>query len=165
MVANEVKELARQTASATEDIGRTVSVVQLDSRQAIDAIADISRTIGTMNEIQAAIAAAVEEQATATSEIGRNVSEAAQGSTDIAFNISQVAQAAKATSEGASQSGEAARELASLAGELSTTVARFQLGGPGRAVVSTAPRARLALPGLPPARARQPGVVLIDRTA
>ncbi len=83
VVANEVKELAKQTAKATEDISRKIEAIQADTKGAVDAIGQIGRIIMQINDIQNTIASAVEEQTATTNEISRNVAEAAKGSTDI----------------------------------------------------------------------------------
>ena len=97
VVANEVKELAKETAKATEDIGLKVEAIQNDAKGAVQAIDEITTVIGRINDIQNTIASAVEEQTGTTNEISRNVSETARGSSDIASNIGGVAQAAKET--------------------------------------------------------------------
>ena len=104
VVANEVKELAKQTARATEDISRKIETIQGDTKAAVLAIGEISGIIKQINEFQASIASAVEEQSVTTNEIGRNVTEAAKGSTEIAQNITGVAQTAKSTASGAGES-------------------------------------------------------------
>jgi len=127
-VANEVKELAKETAKATEDIGRKIAAIQTDAREAVQAIGQISATIAQVNDIQSSIAGAVEEQAATTNEIGRNVAEAARGSADIAQNITGVASAAQSTSSGAAQSQAASAELAKMATDMQALVGQFQLG-------------------------------------
>jgi len=127
VVANEVKELARQTAKATEEIGGSISVMQADAKGALASIEEITAIINKMNEISGIIASAVEEQAATTAEINRNVSEAATGSTEIAKNIKSVADAAKSTTEGASNSQQAASDLSKIAVDLEGAVARFKL--------------------------------------
>ena len=102
VVANEVKELAKQTAKATEDISRKIEAIQGDTKGAVEAIAQIGKIINQINDIQNTIASAVEEQTATTSEISRNVAEAARGSA-IAQNITGVAQAARSTTEGGQQ--------------------------------------------------------------
>jgi methyl-accepting chemotaxis protein len=126
VVANEVKELAKETAKATEDIGQKIDAIQSDTRNAVSAIGEISRIIEKVNEISGAIASAVEQQTATTNEMSRNVSEAAGGTSEIASNIASVAQAARGTTEGANQTQQAARELARMAAELQTMVARFR---------------------------------------
>ena len=118
VVANEVKELAKETAKATEDIGRKIDTIRVDSDGAVTAIGEIGRIIAQINDIQTSIATSVEEQSTTTGEIGRNVNEAASGTREIAENIDNVAQAAQGTSQGAQETQSSAGELSRLAGEL-----------------------------------------------
>jgi methyl-accepting chemotaxis protein len=127
VVANEVKELAKQTAKATEEIGAKIKTIQNDTQGAVDAIKEISGIIGQINQIQTVIASSVEEQAATTNEISKNVSEAATGANEIAKNIGSVSQAAKGTTEGASQTATAAHELARLAAELKQVVDNFKI--------------------------------------
>jgi methyl-accepting chemotaxis protein len=126
VVANEVKDLARETAKATEDIGRRVEAIQADTREAVDAIAEISSIIARINDYQTTIASAVEEQTATTNEMSRNVAEAATGSNEIAQNIVGVATAAQTTSAGVTQSQGAAQELAQLSTELQRLVGTFR---------------------------------------
>jgi len=126
VVANEVKELAKETARATEDIGRKIEAIQNDTRSSVEAIGQISEIINKINSIQSTIASAVEEQSATTSEIGRSVGDAATGSSEIAQNIQTVSQAAEGTSSGASDTQKAAQELSTLASELQSLVGRFQ---------------------------------------
>ncbi|HEX4460926.1 MAG TPA: methyl-accepting chemotaxis protein [Polyangia bacterium] len=139
VVANEVKELAKETARATEDIGRKIAAIQGDAKEAVEAIAQISQTIDQVNDIQSTIAGAVEEQAATTNEIGRNVSEAAQASTDIAQNIAGVAQAAQSTSSGAGQCQGAAAELALMSTQMQSLLAQFSTFEALGVVKSSAP--------------------------
>jgi methyl-accepting chemotaxis protein len=118
VVANEVKELAKQTAKATEDIGGKIEAIQTDTKSAVEAIAQIGRIIGQINDMQSTIASAVEEQTATTAEISRNVGEAALGSREIAQNVMGVAQAAHSTTAGAANTKSAAEELARMAVEL-----------------------------------------------
>jgi len=129
VVANEVKELAKQTAKATEEIGSKIKTIQNDTQGAVDAIKEISAIIGQINQIQTVIASAVEEQAATTNEIAKNVGEAATGATEIAKNISSVSQAAKGTTEGATQTSTAAHDLARLSAELKKVVDLFKIDG------------------------------------
>lgn len=126
VVANEVKELAKQTAQATEEISQKIEAIQTDTKGAVDAISKISTIIGQINDIQGTIAAAVEEQTSTTAEIARNVHEAAKGSSEIAENISHVAMAADNTSSGAKESKTATEELAKMSSSLSGIVAMFK---------------------------------------
>ncbi len=118
VVANEVKELAKQTAAATEDISGKIEAIQTDTEGAVKAITEISKIIGQINDIQNTIASAVEEQTATTNEIARNTNEAARGSSEIAKNVTSVSLAAKSTSEGAANTLTAASELAKLAAQL-----------------------------------------------
>jgi methyl-accepting chemotaxis protein len=122
VVANEVKELAKQTAAATEDISAKIEAIQGDTKGAVGAIGQISKIINQINDIQNTIASAVEEQSATTNEIARNASEAAKGATEITNNIVSVSQAARSTSEGASSTLTAAAELARLAAGLKQIV-------------------------------------------
>jgi len=151
VVANEVKELAKATAKATEDIGAKIEAIQGDTRGAISAIGEITAVIAQINEIQTTIAGAVEEQAATTNEIGRNVAEAAKGSSEIAQNITGVAEAAQSTTQGASQTQTAAAELAKLASELQGLVQQFKIGD-----MATAQSVRVGSPGSPKRAARPP---------
>jgi methyl-accepting chemotaxis protein len=125
VVANEVKELAKETAKATEDISQKIEAIQTDTGGAVDAIGQISTIIDQISDYQNTIATAVEEQAATTNEIARNVSEANRGSAEIAENISGVASAAESTASGASDSQRASAELARMAAELQQLVGRF----------------------------------------
>jgi len=127
VVANEVKELAKETAKATEDIGQKIEAIQSDTKGAVQAIAEIGAVINQVNDISNTIASAVEEQTVTTNEIGRNVAEAARGTSDIAKNISGVAQAAQNTTQGASDSQKASSSLAAMASQLQAIVGRFKL--------------------------------------
>lgn len=127
VVANEVKELAKETARATEDIGQKIEAIQHDTHSAVEAIAQIGNIIKEVNDISNNIAAAVEEQTVTTNEISRNVTEAANGTTDIANNIAGVATAAQDTTRGAADTQTASRALSEMAAELQTLVGRFRL--------------------------------------
>ena len=118
VVANEVKELAKETAKATEDISQKIEAIQSDTTSAVAAIGEISEIIAKISDFQNTIASAVEEQTATTNEISRNVAEAAKGSTEIAQNITGVAQAAKVTMAGANDTQKAAGELSRMAAEL-----------------------------------------------
>jgi methyl-accepting chemotaxis protein len=126
VVANEVKELAKETAKATEDISQKIEAIQGDTQGAVDAIAQISTIINQINDIQNTIASAVEEQTATTNEITRNVSEAARGSSEIAQNIGAVATAAQSTTQGAGDTQTAAAELSKMASELQKLVSTFK---------------------------------------
>jgi methyl-accepting chemotaxis protein len=127
VVANEVKELAKETAKATEDISHKIDAIQGDTTEAVKAIKEIREIIGQVNDISMTIASAVEEQTATTNEIGRNVSEAAQGTSDIARNITGVAQSAQSTASGATETQAAAGSLSQMAGDLQRMVSQFTL--------------------------------------
>ena len=124
VVANEVKELAKETARATEEIGQKIEAIQSDTKGAVAAIGEIGSVINQINDISNTIASAVEEQTATTNEISRNVSEAAKGTTEIASNITAVAQAAKETADGAQDTQKASNQLAQLAAGLQDLVNR-----------------------------------------
>jgi methyl-accepting chemotaxis protein len=126
VVANEVKELAKETAKATEDISRKIEAIQGDTNGAVSAINQISQVIGQISDIQTTIASAIEEQSATTNEIGRTLAEAAKGSTDISKNIGGVAEAARATTVGATDTSKSALSLEKMAGELQTLVSQFR---------------------------------------
>jgi methyl-accepting chemotaxis protein len=131
VVANEVKELAKETAKATEDISRKIEAIQDDTKAAVEAIASISGIINQVNDISTTIASAVEEQNATTNEMARNVSEAAQGSSEITQNIAGVAEAAASTSRGASDTQQAAQQLVETSKALRELVGKFNIGGGG----------------------------------
>ena len=125
VVAGEVKELAQETARATEDIARRVLAIQSDTTGAVDSIAHISAVIDAIHGFQETIASAVEEQTATTNEMSRNVSEAATGSGEIAANIAGVAGAAEQTTRGVGQSMHAIDELTRMSSDLRELVGRF----------------------------------------
>jgi methyl-accepting chemotaxis protein len=125
VVANEVKELAKQTAKATEEISQKIEAIQGVTKGAVTAIEEISTIINQINDISNSIASAVEEQTATTNEIGRSVMEAAQGVNDIAKNIGGVATAARNTTEGANDTKTASLQLSEMAARLQAAVANF----------------------------------------
>ncbi len=127
VVANEVKELAKETARATEEIGRKIEMIQGDTRSAVTAIGEVSAIINQINDISNVIAAAVEEQTATTNEIGRNVGQAAQGTQEIARNIAGVAAAARNTSSGAAEMQRSVNTLTEVSTQLDELVARFAM--------------------------------------
>jgi len=126
VVASEVKELARDTAKATEEIGGRIESMQGDTQRAVEAIAALGTVIERIDALQTKIAAAVEEQSVTTSEISRNISEATTGTSEIAENIVQVAQAAQSTAEGASNTQVSSQELARMAQALQRLVEEYK---------------------------------------
>ncbi|WP_432546622.1 methyl-accepting chemotaxis protein [Kineococcus sp. SYSU DK004] len=127
VVAGEVKELAQQTARATEDITRRVDAIQADTGHAVSSIAQIREVIARISDYQTTIASAVEEQTATTAEMNGNVSEAANSSEDIARNISTIAGTAGATTRAAEQTRQASADLGALSAELSESVGRFRV--------------------------------------
>jgi methyl-accepting chemotaxis protein len=125
VVASEVKDLAQETAKATEDIARRVAAIQSDTESAVVAISEIGGIIARINDYQTTIAAAVEEQTATTSEMNRGVGEAAAGSAEIAANIVSVATAAALTTESVTESQRASEELARMSSQVHAIVARF----------------------------------------
>jgi len=125
VVAGEVKELAQETAKATEEIGRRIDAIQTDSQAAVTAINQISGIISQINDTQSTIASAVEEQTATTNEMSRNVAEAATGATEIASTITGVAQTASDTTDAAESTSQAAGELARMAADLQQLTGQF----------------------------------------
>ena len=136
-VANEVKELAKQTAKATEDISRKIAVIQADTNGAADAIATTGAVINQISDISTAIATAVEEQTATNNEISRNVTEAAKGSSKIKQNIARVSQAAQGTSSRANESMKGAQQLAQISTRLRGLVGQFKVSGPRQCLRGT----------------------------
>jgi methyl-accepting chemotaxis protein len=126
VVANEVKELAKETAKATEDISMKIETIQVDTQGAIEAIRQISEVINQINDISNTIATAVEEQTATANEMGRNVGEASKGSSEIGQNITSVASAAQSTTQGANNTQQAAAELSRMAADLQQLVSQFK---------------------------------------
>ena len=125
VVANEVKELAKETAKATEDISAKIEAIQADTHSSVAVDLGILDIINQIAEFQDTIASAVEEQAATTSEIARSVTDASRGTTEITANMQHVSQAADHTASGAADSQRAATELSRMAGDLQHLVGRF----------------------------------------
>ncbi|WIM98882.1 methyl-accepting chemotaxis protein [Actinoplanes oblitus] len=125
VVASEVKDLAQETARATEDIGARVTAIQQDTSGAVDVINRISDVIAQINDFQTTIASAVEEQTATTGEMSRSIGEVAAGSGRIAANINDVSSASQATVSGVNQTRQASEEVSRTAEELRALVAGF----------------------------------------
>ncbi len=125
VVAHEVKELAKETARATEEIGQRIEAIQGDTRDAVAEIHEIAGIIDQVSGIQTTIAGAVEEQTATTNEMSRNVGEAAGGSRSIAESMQGVAEAADATTGNVTRSQDAADQLTRVAEQLQDMVRRF----------------------------------------
>ncbi|WP_238489315.1 methyl-accepting chemotaxis protein [Actinoplanes flavus] len=127
VVAGEVKELAQETARATDDITRRVQAIQVDTGGAVDAIAKISEIIAQINDFQLTIASAVEEQTATTNEMNRNVFEAANGSQEIATTIEALSASVDTAANDAVNTKSAAGNLAQTAQQLRDAVHRFRI--------------------------------------
>ncbi|WP_217616871.1 methyl-accepting chemotaxis protein [Cellulomonas sp. GbtcB1] len=127
VVAGEVKELAQETARATEDIARRVESIQADTAGAVAAIDDVAGIITQINDFQLSISSAVEEQTATTAEMNRSVAEAATGTGEIAGNIAGVAGAADLTTQGAAESRRAVTSLAEMSTDLQRLVGGFRV--------------------------------------
>ncbi|MBM7496257.1 methyl-accepting chemotaxis protein [Oerskovia paurometabola] len=127
VVASEVKELAQETAKATEDIARRVEAIQDDTSSAVGAIGEIADIIGRINDYQLTIASAVEEQTATTTEMSRGVQESATGASEIAGNITGIATAAQESAATMQRMSVAVDELAQVSVELRTRVAQFRI--------------------------------------
>ena len=128
VVAGEVKDLAQETARATQDISGRVSAIQQDTERAVQVIERISAVISKINDYQTTIAAAVEQQAVTTAEISRSVADAAGGATDIATTIADVAHASEASTAANTRAATSGDHVARVAGELNELASRFRLG-------------------------------------
>ena len=147
VVANEVKELAKETAKATEDISRKIEAIQTDTKAAVDAIASISGVIHQINDISSTIATAVEEQNATTNEMSRNVSEAANSSQEITSNIAGVAEAAEGTTRGATDTQKASQQLVETSAQLRRLVEQFKINASESDSAATQAQARAARAG------------------
>lgn len=127
VVAGEVKDLAQETAKATEDISRRITAIQSDTSAAVDAIGGIATIVARINDFQTTIASAVEEQTATSAEMSRGVAEAATGAGRIAATIDAVAEAADGTRAGVQETRAAAAEMAEMAADLQAVVGRFTL--------------------------------------
>ncbi len=127
VVAGEVKDLAQETASATEDITRRVQAIQADTSSAVTAIGRIVEVVGQIAEYQQTIAAAVEEQTATAGEISRSVTSAAAGTTRIASGLATVSDRTTSTSDGVARTRAAAVELTELSTELGELVRQFRV--------------------------------------
>ena len=125
VVASEVKNLANQTAKATDEIAGQIKAVQERTSSTVAAIERIAETIESMTEIASVVASAVEEQNAATQEIGRNVQEAATGTQQVSSAITGVTQASGEAGSASTEVLTAAADLSQQATDLSTEVGRF----------------------------------------
>ncbi len=128
VVASEVKNLASQTAKATEEISLQIGSIQSATNDVVEAIRGIAGTIQEVSDIATAIASAVEEQGAATQEIARNVQQTSQATQDVTLNISGVGQAAAETGAAATEVLNAAADLAQQSEVMATEVRNFVIG-------------------------------------
>ncbi|WP_222195591.1 methyl-accepting chemotaxis protein [Modestobacter italicus] len=126
VVANEVKELAQETAKATEDIARRVEAIQADTDSAVGAIGGVTSVIAQINDYQTTIASAVEEQTATTNEMSRAIAEAARSGRSIAQTVAEVAQAAQETHAGVAGMQSATGDLVQMSEGLQRSVDAFQ---------------------------------------
>nr|BFE65895.1 hypothetical protein GCM10020063_104210 [Dactylosporangium thailandense] len=126
VVASEVKDLAQETARATDDIARRVQAIQADTTGAVSAIGEISQIIARINEYQTTIASAVEQQSATTEEMSRSVEEAAATGREVAGTIGEVATSVQLTTDGITESERAAGSLAAMSASLRGIVQTFR---------------------------------------
>jgi len=126
VVAGEVKDLAQETAKATEEIGQRIEAIQTDTRTAVEAIESIAEVIGRINDYQNTIASAVEEQSATTSGMSADLGRAAGGNAEISRQIADVVGQSELTLDAARASEAAAEDLAEISGQLRATVAAFR---------------------------------------
>lgn len=127
VVANEVKELAKETAKATEDISKRIETIQADTQNSVFAIGHISEIISQISSVSNNIASAVEEQTATTQEISRGIAEANAGTSQISDVIRNVASATSTTREGTNRTQTASEELQQLSESLEQHVSKFNL--------------------------------------
>jgi methyl-accepting chemotaxis protein len=127
VVAGEVKELAKQTAQATQEIGRKIAAIQGDAAASVQAIEGITQVIVTISDLQNSVASAVEEQSATTQDIARHMSDASSRSLAISGTIEQVAGTARSALQGVENTRRKASELADLSSRLRGTLERFRL--------------------------------------
>lgn len=127
VVANEVKELARSTAKATNEIGNSINTIQSDAKSAIESLEEITQIINKISDISNLIAAAVEEQAATVGEISRSIFTSAAGSSAITQNIQGVADSSGKITQGSAEIQSSSVELARVSSQLRALVSRFEL--------------------------------------
>lgn len=127
VVANEVKDLAKATAEATDEISKKIAAIQNDTDGAVEAIGEIEKVINQTNEISMSISSAIEEQAATTSEITRSVAEAANGTQDVVTRVSNVTTVSNASSQETVNVLNASRHLAEMGKQLTDLVGKFHI--------------------------------------
>ena len=126
VVAGEVKDLAQETAKATDEIGRRVDAIQQDSSSAVEAITKMNEVIGRINDYQTTIASAVEEQSLTTGGMSSDLAQAASGSEHISQGLASVVTVAGLANAGASAARQAATDLRTMSNSLSDLIAGFK---------------------------------------
>lgn len=126
VVADEVKQLAQETAKATGDISGRIEAIQADTQDAVEAIAEIAQVVAKINDYQGTIASAVEQQTATTNEMSQSVASAAHQAEGVNANIASVAAAAATTKSGVSEAERASAELARMSAQLQTLVDQFR---------------------------------------
>src|SRR5262249_28085344 len=147
VVASEVKSLATQTATATEEISGQIRAIQGATKEAVEAIEHIGSTIGRSNDIASAVASAVEEQDATTREMAQNVHQVAQSTNLVSEKVTGLANAAGETGQSAGMvrdhAGELARQAESLRAQVDRFLSRIRAASPR-------PARRAAYVGRPP---------------
>ena len=128
-MADEVKQLSYEITRSTGDVRSQIEAIQSDTQDAVNAVRKVITTIGEINDLQAAIAAAVDQNKASAGKMAQNITLAAEGSLNISDHIDRVAETARITASGAKDSESAASQLAEMAGELQAFVARFKVEG------------------------------------
>ena len=126
VVAGEVKDLAQETAKATEEISRRIEAIQRDAKEAVESISGIGQIIGNINDFQNTIASAVEQQSATTKGMTDDLSRAAGGTTDISSQLADVVQVTATTREAADATENAANDLSRISGQLQDVIATFR---------------------------------------
>ncbi len=126
MVASEVKDLAQETAKATEDISRRVEAIQRDAKEAVESIAGIGQIIGNINDFQNTIASAVEEQSATTKGMTDDLGRAADGTSDISAQLAEVVNVTSTTRSAADATEAAATDLSRISTQLQDIIGTFR---------------------------------------
>jgi methyl-accepting chemotaxis protein len=122
-----VKELAKETTRATEDISRKIESIQSDTSGAVMPIGEIGSVLGRISDIQNHVTSTVEQQSLTTNEITSNLAEAAKGGTSISKSIAAVAEAARCGASGVVETQKSAEAVERMSEELHELLARFQV--------------------------------------
>ena len=128
IVAREVKDLAAETAKATDSISQRIRTIQTDATRAVTSISAVKTVVDNVNNFSSTIAAAVEEHTAVTSEVRRTLTGVAAGTTRLSGNVSSVEKEATSTIRGARDTRQAAEGIASMAAELRGLVSQFRIG-------------------------------------